>query len=163
MAKRILIVTGQKPITTVGTKSGGQSTLYEVYATDERGEIVEEPLRAFTELEEGVPVEYDIERYVHEKYGTSYTLIPPRRNSAKRLREVEEQLERLVTWAEAQGFNPAIDYETRGEPAPREPEPEPVTEPVPAPERADLDEKFGEDPPWNDDDLETEKTEDMEL
>ena len=139
--KRTLIVTGQKPMATVGTKSGGQSTLYEVYATTPEGELVEEPLRAFTELEEGVPIEYSVERYNHPKYGTSYTLTPPPRNTARRVRQLEEELEALRFWAGQQGFD--------AEKSKREiKESEAVS--TEAPDRPDLDERFGKDVPWTD-------------
>jgi hypothetical protein len=160
--KRTLIVTGQKPITQVKTQSGGDSTLYEVYATDTEGNPIEEPLRAFTELEEGVPVEYDVSRYDHPRYGTSFTLTPPKSQTRKRLRELEEQMEMVVSWAKSQGFKPeehkkptdvtkshvdfkALEAAARGEGEPMES--------VPAPENKELDERFGADAPWNGDDL----------
>lgn len=159
--KRILIVTGQKPIAQVKTSSGGDSTLYEVYATDEHGETIEEPLRTFAELEEGVPIEYEINVYNHHQYGTTYTLVPPKRNSFKRLRVVEEEMKRLIAWATEKGYEPSDDwFKMHGdkEPAEEQQEPtvEPAMEPVPAPERPDLDERFGKDAPWTDDDLDLE-------
>lgn len=143
--KRKLIVTGQKPIAPIGTKSGGQSTLYEVYATDSRGELVEAPLRAFTELEEGVLIEYTIERYTSPKYGTSFTLTPPPRNTAKRVRQLEDEIEVLQFWAEEQGFDAKKSKRTMEE-----------KRAIPAEARdcPDLDEKFGEEAPWTDEDLE---------
>lgn len=161
--KTTLIVTGQKPIATVSTNSGGQSTLYEVYATTAEGELVEEPLRAFTELEEGVPIEYSVERYNHPKYGTSYTLTPPPRNTARRVRQLEEEFEILRFWAEQQGFD------AKG--SKREME-ESKAVSIEAPDRPDLDEKFGEGVPWADEDTKEEQPdsdgnsgepEDMEL
>lgn len=164
--KRVLIVTGQKPIAQVKQKSGGSSTLYEVYATNEEGVVIEEPLRTFAELEEGVPIEYEISRYNHPQYGTSYTLTPPKRESFRRLRELEEQVELLTRWAEGKGFN-AVEVATwvkdekererkkqEGE-AKRQQRASEVAamEPVPAPENAELDEKFGVEAPWTDADL----------
>jgi len=157
--KRVLIVTGQKPIAQVGQKSGGSSTLYEVYATDENGETIEEPLRTFAELEEGVAIEYDITRYNHPQYGTSYTLTPPKRNSFKRLRELEEQMEDLLAWALTQGYKPmpSLNFKLPDEegekPEPAAPPPASPTESIPAPENAELDERFGKEAPWTDDDL----------
>lgn len=181
---RTLVVTGYKPIANIKNKSGGQSTLYEVYATDANGNVIEESLRSFTELEEGVTIDYTIERYTHERYGTSYTLTPPRRNTPKRLRELEEEMERLVMWAKGKGYsreefekhqrdrreaeskereemqnqahNDQPDYE---EPPPLPPAEEPAVEqttqqdPTPAPDRPDLDEKYGEEAPWTDEDI----------
>ncbi len=164
--KRVLIVTGQKPIAQIGQKSGGSSTLYEVYATDEHGNTIEEPLRTFAELEEGVAIEYEISRYNHPQYGTTYTLNPPKRNSFKRLRELEETVELIVRWAEGKGFD-RVEVEKwvkdekereekkrQGEQAKAERAAEiEQMEPVPAPERPDLDERFGTEAPWTDADL----------
>lgn len=169
--KRVLIVTGQKPIAQVPQKSGGSSTLYEVYATDANGETIEEPLRTFVELEEGAPVEYEVSRYNHPQYGTSYTLTPPKRESFRRLRELEEQVELLTRWAEGKGFDAAeVAVWLKGEKE-REREKEAAAakreervaeiagmEPVPAPERPDLDERFGADAPWTDADLDLTPT-----
>jgi hypothetical protein len=164
--KRVLIVTGQKPMAQIPQNSGGTSTLYEVYATTETGETVEEPLRTFAELEEGVAIEYEISRYNHPQYGTSYTLIPPKRNSFKRLRELEEQMELILCWAEHKGFD-AVEVakwvrtekereekKRKGEEAKaqRAAEVEQM-EPVPAPENPELDEKWGREAPWTDADL----------
>lgn len=167
LAKRVLIVTGQKPMTQVRSSSGGSSTLYEVYATDEHGNTIEEPLRTFAELEEGVAIEYEIKRYDHPQYGTSYTLFPPKRNTAKRLRELEEEVERIVRWAEAKGYSRAEwekivnNEKEREEKAQRAAQDKAAArqaasemEPVPAQERPDLDERFGKDAPWDGDDLE---------
>ncbi len=164
--KRVLIVTGQKPIAQVPQKSGGSSTLYEVYATDEHGETIEEPLRTFAELEEGLAIEYDVTRYNHPQYGTSYTLTPPKRNSLKRLREVEEQVELLLRWAEGKGFDAVevgkwvadekerAEKKQQGEQAKAERAAEIArTEAVPAPENPELDERFGAKAPWTDADL----------
>lgn len=164
--KRVLIVTGQKPMAQIPQNSGGTSTLYEVYATDEHGNTIEEPLRTFAELEEGVAIEYDITRYNHPQYGTSYTLTPPKRNSFKRLRELEETMELIIRWAEGKGFSrPEVETWVRDEKeraekkeraeqsrAERAAEVEQM-EPVPAPERPDLDERFGTEAPWTDADL----------
>lgn len=163
-AKRKLIVTGQKPITTVKTNAGGTSTLYEVYATDEHGEIVEEPLRSFAELEEDICLEYGIERYDHPQYGTSYTLTPPRRNTAKRLREAEELLAQVVHWAERQGFDVREEKKLMASEA-RQAEADRVeqTAPVEAPESPEMDEKFGETAPWSESDLDESKVEEQSL
>lgn len=177
--KRTLIVTGTKPIANIKNKSGGQSTLYEVYATDANSVVIEEPLRSFSELEENIPLEYGVERYTHPEYGTSYTLTPPKRNTPKRLRELEDEMERLVMWAKSKGFSreefAAIQRDKRAEekkeqariqdeahgeksdePEYEEPPPPPEDlqpEPTPAPDRPDLDEKFGEEAPWTDEDI----------
>jgi hypothetical protein len=166
MPKRKLIVTGQKPITNLKLKNGGTSTLFEVFATDEHGGYIEESLRAFTELDLGQCLEYEIEPYNHPRYGTSYTLTPPKRETARRIRELEEQVSALLGWAESQGFKsqPALNFRVEGAAAPdltdealaaehaaRDPGPE--AEPTPAPENPEADEKWGKEAPWSEEDI----------
>lgn len=146
--KRTLIVTGQKPITQVQTGAGGKSTLYEVFATDPDGNPIEEQLRTFAELEEGVPVEYEVQRYNHEQYGTSFTLFPPKRETHKRVSVLErdfqalkDELKTLKMWAESQGFDPNKMAS------------------VPAPEDPEADERWGETAPWEGEDLELKPSE----
>lgn len=163
-AKRKLIVTGQKPITNIKLKNGGTTTLFEVFATDEHGGFIEESLRSFTELDVGQCLEYEIQSYNHPRYGMSYTLIPPKRETARRLREAEEAIEALLAWAENQGFKPepALSFRREEKPRPELKEASAAAgeagvegkqqhvEPTPAPENKALDEKYGEDPPWDD-------------
>lgn len=90
--KVILTVTKQKAIATFDNPKGnGQSTLYEVSALDENGQVVAEPLRTFAELSLGKAVEYDVEKYVHDRHGTSWTLKKPRENIGRRVEALEEQ------------------------------------------------------------------------
>ena len=91
---RKLIVTGQEQLATLGNGS----TLYEVYATDEHGQAVEQPLRAFMELDQGEVRDYEVRPYDHEDYGRTFTLIPKQRESrSKKLaKEVKELRERLT-------------------------------------------------------------------
>src|SRR3954447_6192510 len=96
--KRKLIITGQKPITKIKLNNGGETTLYEVFATDENGGFLEESLRALTQLDVGQVLEYEIEPYNHPRYGMSYTLVPPKRETARRMRELEEAMEAVLTW-----------------------------------------------------------------
>jgi hypothetical protein len=141
--RRKLICTGSRVISTKKLPNGGEQTLYEVFATDEDGTVIEEPLRAFTELEEGIAIEYDVSSYHHERFGTSYTLTPPPRQSAKRLR-------RLEAWAISQGFDPEKDYEvsdsgnneTLAQKAKKAGEEDTAT---PAPQNDELDDKFGKE------------------
>lgn len=141
-----------KPITNIKLPNGGNTTLFEVFATTEDGSYVEEALRSFTELDVGQLLEYEIEPYNHKRWGMSYTLYPPKKETARRLRELEEQVKALIGWAENQGFN-----------LQRALKPEPAVIPSAAAgaeaeaqkkeseERAD--EKFGTEPPWSDEDL----------
>lgn len=151
-SKRTLRVTGHKPITNIKLPNGGTTTLYEVFATTADGGYVEEALRSFTELDEGQLIEYEIEPYNHKRWGMSYTLYPPKKETARRLRELEEKVDAVIGWAENQGFN--LQRALR---------PDPGMTPSPA-EAAEAegrkrateekaDEKFGHDPPWDADDL----------
>jgi hypothetical protein len=167
--KRKLIVTGQKPITKIKLKNGGEATLFEVFATDEHGGFIEESLRSFTELDVGQCLEYEIEPYNHRRYGMSYTLVPPKRETARRLRELEEAMEAVLRWAESKGFKsePALAFRRQEAPTPTlneaagaageagvEGKPH-EPEPTPAQPNAELDEKYGgdDDVPWSDEDI----------
>lgn len=146
--KRKLVVTGQKPITKMKLRNGGEATIYEVFAKTEAGEYVEEALRAFDELDVGQLLEYTIEPYNHPLHGMSYTLTPPKKEYARRMREAEEQLGALLRWAETQGFNLQRWSQVQAPP--------PSAEQVAAAEarkRADDEEaerKWGDDVPWED-------------
>jgi len=148
-SKRILRVTGMKPITNIKLANGGTTTLYEVFATTEDGGYVEEALRAFTELDVGQLLEYEIEPYNHKRWGMSYTLYPPKKETARRLRELEEKMKALIGWAENQGLNfqralkpesPSPSAAAGAEAEGRKKEAE---------EKAD--EKYGTEAPWTDD------------
>lgn len=148
-AKRKLKVTSQKPITNIKLKNGGTTTLYEVFAVTEDGGFVEEALRAFQELDKGQVIEYTIEPYNHPRHGMSYTLFPPKPETARRLRELEETVAALVRWAENQGCDLSHWKKVEGvvlsaaEGVAAEVEKEK--------QEAELDERFGTDPPWGPD------------
>lgn len=150
--KRKLIVTGQKPITNIKLNNGGTTTLYEVFATTPEGGYVEEPLRAFQELDVGQCLDYEIEVYNHPRYGTSYTLTPPKKETARRLREMEERLAAVIHWAEGQGFN--LQRELKPDP-PFKPKAGDGAEAEAAKRDQEqrLDERFGTEAPWTDEDL----------
>lgn len=57
-----------------GTSNAGKAwTLWEVTATDVNGEPILEQLKSFAQLAPG-PHEVEVEKQVHEQYGTSYLL-----------------------------------------------------------------------------------------
>lgn len=144
--KRKLIVTGQKPITNMKLRNGGMATIYEVFAKTEAGDYVEEALRAFGELDVGQLLEYTIEPYNHPVHGMSYTLTPPKKEFARRLREMEEEMSALMRWAEQQGF--AVEKFRRPQNPPPRPEEIAAAEDRKRKQDEDTAEKFGEEAPW---------------
>jgi hypothetical protein len=153
--KRKLIVTGQKPITKMKLRNGGEATIYEVFAKTEGGEYVEEALRAFDELDVGQLMEYTIEPYNHPMHGMSYTLQPPKKEFARRLREIEEEHEALMRWAEHQGFQ--LQRWAKPQNPPPSPDERVAAEiRKKAADRAAV-ERYGESPPWEDPERDLEK------
>jgi hypothetical protein len=146
--ERKLVVTGQKPITNMKLHNGGTATIFEVFAKTEGGEYVEEPLRSFTELDIGQVIQYRIEPYNHAVHGISYTLYPPKKEFPRRMREAEEKLGALLTWAERQGFN--LQRELRPEPVPPRPEEIAAAEDTKRKLDRETVEKFGDNVPWED-------------
>lgn len=153
--KRKLIVTGQKPITKMKLRNGGEATIYEVFAKTEAGEYVEEALRAFDELDEGQLIEYTIEPYNHPVHGMSYTLQPPKKEFARRMREMEEQMDALLRWAGEQGFN--LQRYRRAEAAPPRAEDIAAAEARKRAADEETAEKFGDTAPWESDERDLEK------
>lgn len=95
--KRKLRVTEQETLASLKN----DSTLYKVFAVDENGEPVEQELRSFEELPAGELIEYEVTRYDHAEYGTSFTLKPPKQNLGKRTAALERSLAELTTRVEA--------------------------------------------------------------
>jgi hypothetical protein len=119
-AKRRLTVTDQSVMATWDNGKGGETTLYEITAVDENGAPVTEKLRSFAELEEGVLIEYEIERYNHPTHGLSYTLHRPKQNTARRVAALEKQVQTLLDRLSAVEMQvgvepPAPPQEERGE------------------------------------------------
>lgn len=99
--KRTLVVTDTNQIAS-GKSQHGEWVLYEVFATDEQGQPVSAPLRCFRDLTDaiGKPVEYDVERQVHEKYGEQFLLKPPKRDLKQSVDELRTQLRDLAARVE---------------------------------------------------------------
>lgn len=79
--KVTLIITAFEEHVTFPRKNGqGDTTIYRLTATNERGEPFDPerfPLRSFWvpgDAEIGQPREYEVERFDHPKYGLSYTV-----------------------------------------------------------------------------------------
>lgn len=91
---RKLIVTGQTLLATL--KSG--SSLYECFATDEHGKVVDQPFRSFVEIEPGKVADYEVRPYDDKERGIrTFTLIPKERESrtAKLVKQVQALEERI--------------------------------------------------------------------
>lgn len=73
-----------------------KTTLWEIKAVDEHGAPVREKLRSFAELEVGVLIEYEVEKYTHDEHGVSFTLKRPRQNTTNRVRALEQQMADLT-------------------------------------------------------------------
>lgn len=153
--KRELVVTGQKPITKMKLRNGGEATIYEVFAKTEGGEYVEEALRAFDELDVGQLIEYEVEPYNHPQHGMSYTLQPPKKEFHRRVREMEEQMAAVLRWAEHQGFN--MQRWSKPQSPPPTPDERVRAEVKKKEEAREQVEKFGDDPPWESAERDLEK------
>lgn len=96
--KRKLTVTDQTVISTwdSGKGDGKETHLWRVDAVDEDGNVVEQELRSFAELEIGILIEYEVEPYDSPKHGRSYTLKRPRANTTARVGQLEEQMQRVL-------------------------------------------------------------------
>lgn len=94
--KMVLTATKQRVIATFPNRQGREQTLYEIEAVNENGEPIVEPLRSFTELPLGKAVEYDVERYEHQRHGVSWTLKKPRENLGRRVAELEGRVQDLA-------------------------------------------------------------------
>lgn len=83
-----------------GTNAKGSDyVIYEVQAVGEDGQEIDQTLRTFHNLgEKGLInklVEYDVEQYDHEKYGTSYTITPPKSGGGSLGPKVDELRDQL--------------------------------------------------------------------
>lgn len=95
-------------------KTQKNAPIFKVRAVNEDGSPVEEELRAFQELPVGEVVEYGLKKYVHERWGDSWTLYPPKEKLGTRVTKLEETVEELkqrITQLEsgASGVAPAPD------------------------------------------------------
>lgn len=78
-----------------GHGKSGEWVIYDVKAVDEKGVTVDAKLRTFKALPIGQEQTYEVEKHVHDTYGESFTLYPPRRKSSERLDDVEARLGEL--------------------------------------------------------------------
>lgn len=101
---RKLIVTGQRDLATLDNGS----ILYEVFVTDEHGQVIDQPFRAFMELPRGDVAEYEVRPHDSAEWGRTFTLLPKERESRtkqltrqvsameKRINELENSLDARV-------------------------------------------------------------------
>lgn len=112
--KRTIIVTGANEIKTGTSSKGGKWTLTGIDATTESGDPIDLKMKTFDNLPQGQPIEVEIEKQEHDKYGTSYLLKRPKKEGSGNglggavddLRERVEVLEAKVA-ALAGGQTPA--------------------------------------------------------
>jgi hypothetical protein len=101
--KRKLTVTAQTELATFKNKKDEDTTIFEIKAVTETGEVVKEKLRTFqVELPQGELVEYDVSIYDDEKYGRSYTIKMPSQGRASK-KDVSELRKELTTLADRVG------------------------------------------------------------
>lgn len=81
--KRRLTVTSCTLVASGKAANGGHDwTIYAIEAAGEDGNpLNSDKLRAWKKLEVGKPVEYEVERKVHETHGEQFWLKPPSRGS----------------------------------------------------------------------------------
>lgn len=95
---RTLIVRGFKQIGSF-ERNNVTNYIYEVTAVSPEGEMVGVPLRSFKDMTEYLdkPIEYEIKPHDSEKYGRTYTMLPPKK---KLTEQVDELRSMLVTMQE---------------------------------------------------------------
>lgn len=117
-----------------GTNSKNKPfTIYEIQATDENNQIVQQTLKSFEELPVGLQAEFEVERYDGGQHGISFTLKRVRPKLGPRVEALEEQvipaLEKRVEHLERQlGVQP-VQPPTPAQPMPWESEPAPPAQP----------------------------------
>lgn len=96
---RTLIVRGFKQIGSF-ERNNVTNYIYEVTAVSPEGEMVGVPLRSFKDMTEYLdkPVEYEIKPHDSEKYGRTYTMLPPK----KKLTEQVDELRSMVVTMQEQ-------------------------------------------------------------
>lgn len=121
---RALTITGCKKVYTGKNKDGDEYSIYKVQATDEHGQVINQDLRSFEDLEIGYRGRFKVERYDGGDRGISYTLKQVREKLGPRVRKIEEEMPKLKRRIEhlerTMGVQPSSDT-----PAP-EPKPAPI-------------------------------------
>lgn len=73
--KRVIIVKDLKEIHKGTNSAGADYTIWQVLATDQAGNSLDDyNLRTFQELPKHQPIEVEIEKFDHARYGESYTV-----------------------------------------------------------------------------------------
>lgn len=75
-----------------GHGANGDWVMFTVKAVDERGAPVDAKLRTFKALPVGQEQVYEVEKHVHETYGETFTLYPPKRKTAERVEDLEARV-----------------------------------------------------------------------
>jgi hypothetical protein len=88
--KRRLTITGCRSVYQGTNRKGDPYTIYEIGATDEAGQIIQQTLKSFDELAIGLSAEFEIDPYDGGQHGWSYTLKQIRPKLGPRVQYLEE-------------------------------------------------------------------------
>lgn len=101
--KRTLVVRTCKLVKS-GNTNGRDWSIFELGVATVAGEPIDAKFKSFRDCSTyiGKPTEYEVEVEVHEQYGTSYKLTPPKRNYGDELDELRTRVERLESQAGGQ-------------------------------------------------------------
>lgn len=142
---RTLIVKGFKQIGSF-ERNNVTNYIYEVTAVTPEGEMIGVPLRSFKDMTEYLekPVEYEVKPHDSEKYGRTYTMLPPKKKVTEQVDELRAMIVTLQEQVAAlQGR--VFGGDQQG-PAAASPPPPPVQPRQQRP--AATGERFGDDPPF---------------
>jgi hypothetical protein len=87
-----LTIMGCKDVYHGKNQKGADFTIYEIQATNEQGQVVQETLKSFDELPVGLQAEFEVERYDGGQHGISYTLKRVRPKLGPRVEALEERI-----------------------------------------------------------------------
>lgn len=147
---RKLTITGCKDVYHGTNNKGNDYTIYEVQATDEHGQVVQQTLKSFEQLDIGLSAEFTVEKYDGGQHGISYTIKRQREKLGPRVEKLEEQvipglvarIEHLERTVGVQPQQPPPQQAQQPPPAQAQPpaqQPPPAQAPQPQPTPAPMD------------------------
>ncbi len=134
-----IIVRECRPIHSGTTKAGQPYTMHQLFATREDGTGIDLNLRSFeSDWPVNEPVEVDVEKFVSDKYGESYTVKRKGQQRNALGKKVDELRERLARVEQHLGLTapPAVTPPPAPAQPPAQPAPVPQPPPVPPPQPA---------------------------
>lgn len=128
-----IVVTEQKVIHKGRNNNSGRDyTIYQVIATNRNGQLIDLNLRSFSELPKNQAIKVEVEKFVSEQYGVSYTvsLEGKRKNNGlgKEVNELKSKvaaLERRIEELEQRAQRGPAAAPPAATPPPRSPDPAP--------------------------------------